>query len=69
MTTAKLPTPYDDIINLPHPTSLRHPRMPISERAGQFSPFAALTDHDSHDDPHATPDIPDLLISSAGDRD
>ncbi len=30
--------PYDDIISLPHPTSSRHPRMPISDRAAQFSP-------------------------------
>ena len=37
--------PYDDIINLPHPTSARHPRMPLSERAAQFSPFAALSGH------------------------
>jgi len=36
---------YDDILRLPHPTSERHPRMPISERAAQFSPFAALTGH------------------------
>lgn len=36
---------YDDIINLQHPTSLRHPRMPMAERAAQFSPFAALTGH------------------------
>ena len=36
---------YDDILYLPHPTSVRHPRMPISERATIFSPFAALTGH------------------------
>ena len=36
---------YDDIRHLPHPTSARHPRMPISERAAIFSPFAALTGH------------------------
>ena len=36
---------YDDILYLPHPTSVRHPRMPISERAAIFSPFAALTGH------------------------
>ena len=36
---------YDDIINLPHPTSARHPRMPMADRAAQFSPFAALTGH------------------------
>ena len=36
---------YDDIINLPHPTSVRHPRMPMSDRAAIFSPFAALVGH------------------------
>ena len=36
---------YDDIINLPHPTSARHPRMPMADRAAQFSPFAALSGH------------------------
>ena len=37
--------PYDDIISLPHPTSKRHPRMPIRDRASIFSPFAALSGH------------------------
>lgn len=36
-------TPYDDIIDLPHPVSERHPRMPMSDRAAQFAPFQALT--------------------------
>ena len=36
---------YDDIINRPHPTSARHPRMPIADRAAIFSPFAALVGH------------------------
>ena len=36
---------YDDIINLPHPTSARHPRMSMADRAAQFSPFAALVGH------------------------
>ena len=34
---------YDDIINLPHHQSTKHPHMSMSERAAQFSPFAALT--------------------------
>lgn len=37
--------PYDDIINLPHPTSQRHPRMPVRDRAAIFGPFAALSGH------------------------
>lgn len=37
---------YDDIINLPHPTSAKHPRMSLYDRAAQFSPFAALTGYD-----------------------
>lgn len=38
---------YNDIIHLPHPTSPRHPRMAVSARAAQFSPFAALNGHES----------------------
>lgn len=34
---------YEDIINLEHPTSKKHPRMSMEARAAQFSPFAALT--------------------------
>lgn len=34
---------YDDIIDLPHHTSQKHPRMSIHDRAAQFSPFSALT--------------------------
>ena len=37
--------PYDDIIHLPHPTSAKHPRMPLRDRAAIFSPFAALSGH------------------------
>ena len=34
---------YNDIINLPHHTSKKYPRMSIYKRSAQFAPFAALT--------------------------
>ena len=33
---------YEDIIDLPHYVSKSRPQMEISNRAAQFSPFAAL---------------------------
>ena len=36
---------YDDIINMPHHKSAKHPQMSMINRAAQFSPFAALTGH------------------------
>ena len=36
---------YAGIMNLPHHVSPTRPQMPISDRAAQFSPFAALTGH------------------------
>lgn len=38
---------YDDIINLPHPVSKKHPKMSMIQRAAQFAPFAALTGYDA----------------------
>lgn len=37
---------YDDMLEMEHPTSTRHPRMPEMDRAAQFAPFAALTGYD-----------------------
>ena len=37
---------YDDIINLPHHVSKKHPQMSIMSRSAQFAPFAALTGYD-----------------------
>ena len=34
---------YDDIIDMPHHVSKKHPHMSNYDRAAQFSPFAALT--------------------------
>ena len=39
--------PYDDIIDLPHYVSVKHPHMPMIDRAAQLSPFAALTGYDA----------------------
>ena len=38
---------YDDILNLPHHVSATHPRMPMLDRAAQFSPFAALAGYEA----------------------
>ena len=37
---------YDDIINLPHYISKKHPQMSMEERAAQFAPFAALVGYE-----------------------
>ena len=37
---------YSDIIDLPHHTSAKHPRMAAEMRAAQFAPFAALTGYE-----------------------
>lgn len=36
---------YEDIIDMPHHVSDRHPHMSVHDRAAQFAPFAALTGH------------------------
>ena len=36
---------YEDIIDLPHHVSKRHPPMPLADRGALFAPFAALTGH------------------------
>ena len=39
--------PYEDIINAEAPTLTTRKPMPISDRAAQFSPFAAVVGHDA----------------------
>lgn len=38
---------HENIIDLPHHTSDKHPRMSRENRAAQFSPFAALTGYNA----------------------
>lgn len=38
---------YDEIMGLPHHVSKARPQMPMSDRAAQFAPFAALTGYDA----------------------
>ena len=37
---------YDDILHLPHHRSKKRRGMPLSDRAAQFAPFAALTGYE-----------------------
>ena len=37
---------YADIIDLPHHVSMRHPKMPLLDRAAQFGSYAALRGYD-----------------------
>ncbi|MGM9853777.1 MAG: hypothetical protein ACI30N_07410 [Muribaculaceae bacterium] len=54
--------PYEDIVNLPHLQSGRHPQMPLESRAAQFAPFAALTGHSDAiaETARRTDDFPEL---------
>lgn len=36
---------YEDILHLPHYVSTRKSKMPMADRAAQFSPFAAVVGH------------------------
>ncbi len=37
---------YEDIINLPHHVSNKHPQLSMEQRAAQFAPFAALSGYE-----------------------
>ena len=39
-------TKYDDIINLPHHVSKKHPQMSLYARSAQFAAFSALTGYE-----------------------
>ena len=57
---------YDDIIRLPHHVSEKHPQMALSDRAAQFSPFAALTGYEAAVDETAR--LTDEKIQLSEDR-
>lgn len=40
-----LKSKYEDMYDMPHHVSIRHPQMSIHDRAAQFAPFAALKGH------------------------
>lgn len=42
----KTPGKYDSIMGLPHHVSAKHRHMSMTERAAQFSPFAALNGYE-----------------------
>lgn len=56
---------YDDIIDLPHPTSAKHPRMPMHARAAQFAPFAAVHGHNQAID-NSTKEVQAMYDNNAG---
>jgi hypothetical protein len=60
------PDRYADMLDLLHPTSARHPRMPIIDRAAQFAPFAALTGYD--DAIEETARLTDSMLDMTEDR-
>ena len=39
--------PYQDMLELPHHVSQRHPPMSLRDRAAQFAPFSALTGYEA----------------------
>lgn len=38
---------YEEIINMPHHVSEKHPKMAKNERSAQFAPYAALSGYDA----------------------
>ncbi len=58
---------YEDIIDLPHPVSKKHPQMSIHDRAAQFAPFAALTGHEEGIDETAKTHLADLIASETNE--
>lgn len=58
---------YSDIIDLPHHVSKTHPPLPMSSRAAQFSPFAALAGYDTAIKNAADEEIKEVLDAEHGE--
>ncbi len=54
---------YDDIIDLPHHVSRKHPRMSMTDRAAQFSPFAALSGYEAATQEAARLTVPQIELA------
>lgn len=48
---------YEDMLDMEHHVSKKHPQMSMHDRAAQFSPFAALTGYDEAVDDTVRADI------------
>lgn len=57
---------YDDIINCDPPKSKNHAPLSMSQRAAQFSPFAALTGYDESIEETASEHEKTILSSESG---
>lgn len=57
--------PYLDILYLEHPNPRKHPRQTNALRAGQFSPFAALTGFDGQIEEVSRYTAPKIMLSDS----
>ena len=57
---------YDDIINMSHYISKKHPRMSLENRSAQFAPFTALTGYE--DEVEETARLTDKKIELTDER-
>ena len=57
---------YRDMLDMERPVSLRHPPMPLLNRAAQFMPFAALTGYEDVISETAQQNLQLLMEEEAG---
>lgn len=64
--TNKDPHRYDDMLELPHHVSAKHPHMMLYDRAAQFSPFKSLSGYE--DEVSETARLTDQRVELAESR-